>query len=152
MALKVGTPAPDFVLESDKGGSVKLAEHKGKHVVLFFYPKDDTPGCTKESCEFRDQSEDFAKKNTVVYGISADNTRSHQAFSSKYNLNFPLLSDTTTQVCQNYGVWSKQSWGGREDMGISRTTFIINEKGMIEKIYNNVNPVGHAAQVLADLP
>lgn len=151
MALKVGDAAPDFDLASDRAGNVSLKSLRGKKVVLFFYPKDDTPGCTKESCEFRDFSEDFAKKNTLIYGISADDVNSHKAFSKKFNLNYPLLADVGNKTCEAYGVWGKQEWQGKVYDGISRTTFLIDEHGKLAKIYNKVNPVGHAEAVLGDI-
>jgi len=151
MALKVGDNAPDFELDSDKAGKVSLASLRGKKVVLFFYPKDDTPGCTKESCEFRDLTGNFEAKNTLIFGISADDVASHQAFAKKFDLNYPLLSDPSHKTCQAYGVWGEQSWQGKTFMGISRTTFLIDEQGTIKKIYQNVDPSNHAEQVLNEL-
>ena len=125
-----------------------LKDLTGKQVVLFFYPKDDTPGCTKESCEFRDLAGDFEKAGAVVFGVSADGVASHEAFASKYNLNFPLLADTDQAICKAYGVWGEQEWQGKNFMGIARTTYVIDGAGKIKSVFEKVNPVGHAAEVL----
>lgn len=151
MTLHVGQPAPAFSLPTQSGEIVNLSGLKGKKVVLFFYPKDDTPGCTKENCEFRDLAGEFAKENALIFGISADDMPSHQAFQKKYQLNFPLLADTQRTTCKEYGVWGKQEWNGKQFEGIARTTFVIDEKGTLEHIYQQVNPVGHADTVLRDL-
>lgn len=151
MSIDVGQKSPAFELDSDKMGKVSLANLSGKKVVLFFYPKDDTPGCTKESCEFRDLSKDFSAKNAQVFGVSADDISSHEKFSAKFSLNFPLLADPEHKMLENYGVWGEQEWQGKKYMGIARTTVVVDEKGQIAKVYKNVNPVGHAAQVLSEI-
>ncbi|MBP6217248.1 MAG: thioredoxin-dependent thiol peroxidase [Oligoflexales bacterium] len=151
MLLQKNDPAPDFNLPSNTGRSVELKSLRGKKVVLFFYPKDDTPGCTKESCDFRDLTGEFEKLNTLVFGVSADDVASHKQFSSKFSLNFPLLADTTHQTCEAYGVWGQQEWQGKKYMGVTRTTYLIDEKGHVERVFANVNPTGHAAMVLDQL-
>lgn len=151
MLLKPGDKAPDFTVATDKVGSITLSELQGKKVVLFFYPKDDTPGCTKESCEFRDLLGQFEAKNAQVFGVSADDVGSHQQFAAKFNLNFPLIADTDHKICESYGVWGEQEWQGKKYQGISRTTYVVDEQGKIANIYANVSPVGHADQVLAAL-
>ncbi len=148
MTLKIGDQAPVFSLPTETGECVTLDDFRGKTVVLFFYPKDDTPGCTKESCEFRDLNTQFSRKGAVVLGVSADDEKSHQLFKNKYGLNFPLLSDTTHEVSHSYGVWGMQEWGGRTSEGITRTTFVIDPEGEIAQVYERVDPVGHAERVL----
>lgn len=149
--LKPGDQAPEFELLDQKENSISLAKLQGQKVVLFFYPKDDTPGCTIESCEFRDLAGEFAKKNTLVFGVSADSAESHRSFDEKFSLNFPLLVDHEHKVCEAYGVWGEQEWKGQKFLGISRATFLINEKGLIQNVYEKVVPEGHAEQVLRDL-
>ncbi|MGE0173701.1 MAG: thioredoxin-dependent thiol peroxidase [Oligoflexales bacterium] len=151
MMPKPGDAAPSFSLKTDTNDTLSLQSCKGKKVVLFFYPKDDTPGCTKESCEFRDLAGEFDKKGAIVLGISPDGTDSHKAFKSKFALNFPLLVDTEHKIADAYGVWGEQEWQGKKYMGIARTTFVIDAQGKIAKVYANVNPVGHANQVLNDV-
>lgn len=148
--LKVNDKAPDFKLQSGNGETISLKDYRGKKVVLYFYPKDDTPGCTAESCDFRDNIKKFEKKNTVIIGVSADSVKSHRKFTEKYNLPFTLLSDETNEMLITYGVWQEKTMYGRKYMGIVRTTFIINEKGVIEKIYEKVKVQGHAEEVLKD--
>ncbi len=149
--LSEGAVAPDFALVSDSGDTVKLSSLKGKAVVLYFYPKDDTPGCTKESCDFRDYQKDFSAENALIFGISRDDQASHQKFKAKFNLPFPLLVDADGEACQAYGVWQEKSMYGKTFMGIVRTTFIINAQGKVAKIYPKVSVDGHVEQVLADL-
>jgi len=151
MSLKKGDKAPKFNLPTNTGEQVSLEQCFGKKVVLFFYPKDDTPGCTKESCDFRDLQTAFANKNALVFGISADDVDSHKAFAAKYNLNFPLLADVDHQVCEAYGVWGEQEWQGKKFQGIGRSTFVIDEAGNISAAYSKVNPTGHATEVLESL-
>jgi peroxiredoxin Q/BCP len=151
MKLKEGNPAPTFKVQDDEGNQFDLTQAKGSKVVLFFYPKDDTPGCTKESCEFRDLLPEFHKAGAKVYGISADDVESHKGFKSKYSLNFPLLADVGHKIASAYDVWGPQEWQGKTYEGIKRTTFVIDEDGKLEKIYANVNPVGHAETVLSDI-
>ncbi|MBI5224766.1 thioredoxin-dependent thiol peroxidase [Candidatus Micrarchaeota archaeon] len=146
--LTVGSKAPDFSLKASDGKIYSLKKLKGKTVVLYFYPKDDTPGCTLESCGFRDREFEFSQSNAIIFGISRDDHKSHVRFSQKYRLNFPLLSDESGKVCKAYGVWREKSFLGIKSMGIVRSTFIIGEGGKIEAIFDNVNPLGHANSML----
>ncbi len=149
--LKVGDKAPEFTLQSGTGETISLKDYKGKKVVLYFYPKDDTSGCTAESCDFRDNIKKFEKKNTVVIGVSPNSVKSHQKFADKYELPFTLLSDETKEVLNDYCVWQEKSMYGRKYMGIVRTTFVIDEEGKIEKIYEKVKVPGHVESILDDL-
>lgn len=149
--LAVGQPAPDFKLATDEGQLVSLADYRGKKVVLFFYPEDDTPTCTKEACAFRDGIGDLQKHGAVLFGVSADSVNSHVKFKRKYRLNFPLLSDVDKQAINAYGVWQEKMLFGRKYMGIVRTTFIIDEQGKIAKIFPKVRVDGHFDAVLAAL-
>ncbi len=149
--LKVGAQAPDFKLMTDAGQEVSLSSYRGKKVVLYFYPRDDTPGCTVEACSFRDGFADIAAKGAVILGVSADSVDSHQAFKKKFNLNFPLLADTDKEVVAKYGVWKEKSMYGKTFMGIERTTFIIDEKGKIAKIFPKVSVKEHLNEVLESL-
>lgn len=146
--LKIGDKAPDFSLINDEGKNVTLKELKGKKVILYFYPKDDTSGCTKEACSFRDNIKIIEKKNAVVIGVSKDNTKSHQKFKKKYDLPFTLLSDENLDMLKEYDVWKEKSMYGRKYMGIERTTFIIDEKGKIQDIFNKVKVDGHTEEIL----
>ncbi len=148
MSLKVGDKAPDFTLPSDGGGDVSLKALKGKTVVLYFYPKDDTSGCTAEACAFRDAFPDFSKAKATVIGISRDSVASHDRFKTKYGLPFPLASDEDGKVCEAYGTWVEKSMYGRKYMGIERTTFLIDGNGVIRGIWRKVKVPGHAAEVL----
>ena len=147
--LKIGDHAPDFNLPSDGKNNIHLASLKGKFVVLYFYPKDDTSGCTIEAKEFRDANEDFIQNNTIIIGISKDSVKSHDKFKEKYCLPFQLASDEDTAICQKYGVWVEKSMYGRKYLGIDRVTFLINPQGKIAYIWNKVKVTGHAAEVLA---
>ena len=149
--LKQGDLAPDFELATYEGGTVKLSDLRGRRVVLYFYPKDDTSGCTKEACGFRDQAPALEQRNALVLGISPDGVASHEKFRDKYELNFPLLSDPDHAVAEAYGAWGKKKMYGREYEGILRSTFVIDPDGRIEKVYAKVKPAEHAEQVLADL-
>ncbi len=149
--LKIGQKAPAFSLPNQDGKIMRLADFKGKKVVLYFYPKDDTPGCTKESCAFRDGLDEIHASGAVVLGISGDSVDSHKKFVKKFNLNFPLLSDETKTVLQAYGVWKEKSLYGRKYMGIERTTFIIDEQGKLDDIFPKVKVDGHLEEVLAEL-
>lgn len=151
MSLKPGDPAPDFSLPDGQGNTVSLADLKGKWVVLYFYPRDNTPGCTKEACSFRDSYEQFQGRDIVVLGVSTDDAKSHTKFTTKFNLPFPLLSDADGQVATTYESYGLKKFMGKEYMGISRNTFVINPDGRIEKIYKKVKPESHAEEVLADL-
>lgn len=146
--LKIGDKAPDFKLKSDAGETISLKDYKGKKVILYFYPKDMTSGCTAEACDFRDNIKKFEKKNTVVIGVSADDTASHVKFKDKYNLPFTLLSDESKKMIKDYGVWQEKSLYGKKYMGIVRTTFVIDEKGRIEKVFEKVKVDGHIKELL----
>jgi thioredoxin-dependent peroxiredoxin len=148
MSLEVGDKAPDFTLAADGGGKVSLKALKGKTVVLYFYPKDDTPGCTAEACAFRDQLPDFSKVKAAVVGISRDSVASHDKFKKKFSLPFPLASDEDGKVSEAYGTWVEKSMYGRKYMGIERSTFLIDEKGVIRNIWRKVKVDGHADDVL----
>ncbi len=150
-ALKPGQPAPDFKLFTDDGKAVSLADFKKKKIVLYFYPKDDTPGCTKEACSFRDGLGRLAGRGAVVLGISADPVESHQKFKKKYDLNFTLLADPDKKTIKSYQVWKEKSMYGKKYMGIERTTFIIGEDGRIEKVFEKVKVDGHFEEILASL-
>lgn len=146
--LKVGDKAPAFTLRDDSGKKVSLKDFKGKRVVLYFYPKDLTPGCTVEACDFRDASALIKKKKAVVLGVSKDKVITHQKFKEKHELNFPLLSDEEGKVCENYGVWQEKSLYGKKYMGIARTTFIIGPTGKVEHVFEKVKVKGHTKEVL----
>jgi thioredoxin-dependent peroxiredoxin len=148
MNLAVGDKAPDFTLPADGGGTISLKGLKGKKVVLYFYPKDDTPGCTKEACAFRDSLPDFSKVKAVIVGISKDSVASHDKFKTKFKLPFPLASDEDGKVCETYGAWVEKSMYGKKYMGIERATFLIDEKGIIRNIWRKVKVEDHAEDVL----
>ena len=145
---EAGEPAPDFTLPSNEGGDVHLADLRGKRVVLYFYPKDDTPGCTVEACSFRDAWSRLQDDGVVVLGISRDSVKSHQKFANKYALPFALLADEDGDVNRRYGVWVKKSMYGKEYMGTARTTFYIRPDGIIGHVWQQVKPEGHAEKVL----
>lgn len=145
--LQVGQKAPDFTLPCDGGGSISLLELRGKQVVLYFYPKDDTPGCTIEAKDFAALYPEFEKANAIVLGVSKDDVKSHDKFKEKYCLSFPLLSDDGT-ICNAYGTWKQKSMFGKKYMGIERVTFLINEEGNIKRIWPKVSVMGHAKEVL----
>ena len=149
--LSPNTKAPDFTLLDEKGVSHTLSTYLGKWVLLYFYPKDDTPGCTKEACMLRDVWPDFGSLNAAVFGVSADSVKSHKKFAEKYGLPFTLLSDESKDMLKAYGVWGIKKMMGREYEGISRTSFLIAPDGTITKIYESVKPELHAVQVLEDL-
>ena len=146
--LKEGDKAPDFTTKDQSGNTVKLSDHKGKKVVLYFYPKDDTPGCTKEACSFRDADNVYNAKGIKVFGVSTDSEKSHQKFISKYQLPFDLLADTDKEIVEAYGVWGEKSMYGKKYMGTIRKTFLIGEDGKIAKIFDKVNVSEHADEVL----
>ena len=146
--LKEGDKAPDFSTKDQSGNTVKLSDHKGKKVVLYFYPKDDTPGCTKEACSFRDADDVYNTKGIKVFGVSTDDEKSHQKFISKYQLPFDLLADTDKEIVEKYGVWGEKSMYGKKYMGTIRKTFLIGEDGKIAKIFDKVNVSEHADEVL----
>jgi peroxiredoxin Q/BCP len=148
MSLKLGDKAPDFTLAKAGGGEIKLSALKGKKVVVYFYPRDDTPGCTKEACGFRDLRPDFSKLKAEVIGISKDSVASHDKFKKKYELPFILAADPETKVIERYGAWIEKSMYGRKYMGIDRSTFLIDEKGVIRGIWRGVKVPGHVEEVL----
>ena len=149
--VSAGEEAPDFTLYADDGKQVSSSDYRGKKVVLYFYPKDGTPGCTKEAVEFRDMAKDFEKEDAVILGVSKDSIQSHQKFKRKHNLPFTLLSDPEGNALSLYGVWKKKSLYGRTFMGTERTTFLIDEKGIVTKVYQKVKVKGHAQACLLDL-
>jgi len=149
--IEEGKPAPDFELPSDSGETVKLSDLRGTPVVLYFYPKDDTPGCTAQACGIRDAYGEFQQAGAVVLGVSADDEKSHTKFREKYELPFPLLADTDHSVSEQYGVWGEKTFAGRTYLGISRWTFVIDEDGNVKKVLPNVKPANHADDVLAVL-
>jgi peroxiredoxin Q/BCP len=151
MPLQAGTQAPNFTANTDSGGQLSLNNFKGKYVVLYFYPKDDTPGCTKEACSFRDNLESVTSLGAEVIGVSPDDADSHDKFKSKYNLNFHLVSDTSKSICQAYGVWGDKTIYGKTYTGVNRTTFIIDKDGVIRYVFPNVNVNGHAEAVIEKL-
>jgi peroxiredoxin Q/BCP len=148
--LKEGDAAPEFKVLTDTGEEFDLAEHKNEKLVLYFYPRADTPGCTIESCEFRDTAKKFKSKGVTVLGVSPDTTKDQAKFKAKFDLNFTLLADDTKDIANKYGVMKEKNMYGKKVMGVARTTFVI-EGGKISKIFNNVKPEGHAAEVLASL-
>ncbi len=151
MIPEAGTTAPDFTLLDQDGVSHTLSAHRGSRVLLYFYPKDDTPGCTKQACMLRDAMPSLSALDAVVFGISADSVKSHKKFAEKYGLPFTLLSDEDHVVSERYGVWGTKRMMGREYQGIKRTSFLIDRNGVIKKVYENVKPELHADQVLLDL-
>ncbi len=151
LKLKEGDKAPDFSAATNGGGNVSLADYKGKNVILYFYPKDDTPGCTTEACEFRDNFSVFKKKGAVVLGVSTDPVKAHDKFVEKFKLPFTLLADVDKKIVEAYGVWGEKTFMGRKYMGTHRVTFLIGPDGRIKKIWPQVKPEEHAAEVLAAL-
>ncbi len=149
--LKVGDAAPDFELDSDTGETVRLSGLRGKKVVLYFYPKDDTPGCTTEACEFRDRFHQIDESGAVVLGVSPDGVKSHQKFRSKYELPFALLSDPDHAVADAYGAWGEKQMYGKKYEGVLRTTYIIDERGHVEQVFGKVKPKGHGDAVVQAL-
>jgi peroxiredoxin Q/BCP len=149
--IQEGDIAPDFTLKADDGRDVRLSDFRGKPVVLYFYPKDDTPGCTKEACAFRDRRQDLQDRGAVVLGVSADDVASHVRFRDKYSLNFPLLADPDHQVSERYGAWREKSFMGRKSIGIQRSTFLIDRQGKVAKAWHKVSVDGHDEEVLAAL-
>lgn len=149
--ITIHSKAPNFSLPDQHGTIHTLEQYRGKKVLLYFYPKDDTPGCTTEACSFRDGYADFEKLGLVILGVSADNEKSHKKFAEKYDLPFPILSDVDKKVCEAYGVWGLKKFMGREYMGINRVSFLIDEKGMIAKVYEDVKVKVHADEVKGDV-
>ncbi len=150
--VEEGKPAPDFELKTDAGDSVKLSDFRGKPVVLYFYPKDDTPGCTKQACGIRDSYDAFEERGAVVLGVSPDTETSHVKFKQKYELPFTLLADPEHEVSEEYGVWGEKSFAGKKYMGVERSTFLIDSEGKVAKVMRRVKPDTHAEDVLAALP
>lgn len=151
MFSRKGTKAKNFTLPDQEGKLHTLKDYLGKWVVLYFYPKDDTPGCTVEACSFRDNFPKFKRSKAVIFGVSVDAVKKHAKFVSKYELPFTLLSDEAKEVVEFYGVWAKKKFMGREYMGILRTSFLIDPQGKIAKVYEDVKPEGHAEEVLSDI-
>ena len=151
MAIPAGIPAPDFELPDDTGTPRKLSDYRGRSVILYFYPKDDTPGCTKEACNFRDDYSAYEKAGVAVLGVSPDDVKSHAKFKKKFQLPFPLLADEGHKVCDLYGVWGPKKVMGREYEGVLRTTFLIDENGKIVRVFENVRPAEHSAELLSEL-
>jgi peroxiredoxin Q/BCP len=149
--IEAGEAAPDFTLPADDGGTVRLSDLRGKPVVLYFYPQDDTPGCTKEACAFRDRSADFEERGAVVLGVSPDDVASHGRFRDKFTLNFPLLADAGHQVAERYGAWREKNLYGKKSMGIQRSTFLIDREGKVRKVWKRVAVDGHDEEVLKAL-
>jgi thioredoxin-dependent peroxiredoxin len=150
--VEEGQEAPDFELTSDAGERVRLSQFRGQPVVLYFYPKDDTPGCTAQACDIRDNYDDFTKRGAVVLGVSADDESSHVKFKDKYGLPFTLLADPEHEVAEQYGTWVEKNFGGKKYMGVERSTFLIDPKGRIAKVMRRVKPDTHVERVLAELP
>lgn len=148
MSLQVGNPAPDFSAEDQNGNLVKLSSFLGKKVVLYFYPKDDTPGCTAQACNLRDNYESLLKNNFIVLGVSGDDVKSHKKFADKFNLPFPLVADPDKKINESYGVWKEKSMYGRQYMGTMRTTFLIDEQGIISEIIDKIKTDDHTTQII----
>jgi peroxiredoxin Q/BCP len=146
--IEEGKKAPAFTLTRDDGTKVKLSDLKGKPVVLYFYPRDDTPGCTKEACAFRDRADEMRKLGATVLGVSPDTVASHQKFRDKYELNFPLLADTDHAVAEKYGAWREKNMYGKKSMGVQRSTFVIDGEGKVAKVWKRVQVDGHDQQVI----
>lgn len=151
MPIESGNPAPDFELPDETGTLRRLSDFRGKPVVLYFYPKDDTPGCTAEACNFRDDYSAYEKAGVEVLGVSPDTVKSHAKFKQKYGLPFPLLADVDHKVCELYGVWALKKLMGREYMGVLRTTFLIDAQGQIVRVFEKVKPAEHSAELLSEL-
>lgn len=149
--IEEGKPAPEFELESDSGERVRLSDLRGKPVVLYFYPKDDTPGCTTEACEFRDAYDRYRRQGVEILGVSPDDVASHVKFKSKHELPFTLLADPDHRTAEAYGVWGERRFAGKTYMGINRSTFIIDENGNVARAMRGIKPAGHAAAVLEEL-
>jgi peroxiredoxin Q/BCP len=150
--IEEGKPAPNFELQSDKGATVRLSDFRGKPVVLYFYPKDDTPGCTTEACEFRDAYHRYRERGVEILGVSPDDVASHEKFRSKYELPFTLLADPGHKTAEAYGVWGARKFAGKSYMGINRSTFVIDKDGNVARAMLGIKPAGHASAVLEELP
>lgn len=148
MTLNIGDPAPHFSMLDGEGNTHNLSDYKGKKLIIYFYPRDNTPGCTQESCDFRDNFPDFKKLNTAILGVSKDSAKSHQKFTAKYDFPFPLLVDEDTKLCQAFGSWVEKSMYGKKYMGIDRSTFLIDESGKIQHMWRKVKVKNHIAEIL----
>jgi len=151
MPIASGIPAPEFEMLDDTNVLCKLSDYRGKSIILYFYPKDDTPGCTKEACHFRDDYSAYEKAGVVILGVSPDDVASHVKFKQKFQLQFPLLADEGHKVCDQYGVWGPKKFMGKEYEGVLRTTFLIDSEGNIKHVYENVRPAEHSQELLAEL-
>lgn len=151
MIIEVGQQAPDFMLLDENGQIHHLSDYQGKYVLLYFYPKDDTPGCTTEACNFRDDYSQYDDANVIILGVSPDSPQSHAKFKNKYNLPFTLLADEDHKVCELFGVWGPKKSFGKEYEGVHRTTYLINPDGRIQKVYEKVSPANHSVEVLDEL-
>jgi peroxiredoxin Q/BCP len=151
MPISSGVSAPDFILMDDAGVSRRLSDYRGQSVVLYFYPKDDTPGCTTEACNFRDDYSAYVEAGVTILGVSPDSIKSHAKFKKKFQLPFPLLADVEHSVCGDYGVWGQKKFMGREYMGVLRATFVISPEGKIKNVFEDVKPAAHSLEVLAAL-
>ncbi len=151
MPIPAGKPAPDFELQDDAGARRKLSDFRGKPLILYFYPKDDTPGCTTEACNFRDDYSAYQKAGVTILGVSPDSIESHARFKTKYGLPFPLLADEDHKICDLYGVWGPKKYMGREYEGVLRTTFLIDAQGRISHVYEDVRPAQHSTELLEAL-
>jgi thioredoxin-dependent peroxiredoxin len=151
MPIPAGNPAPDFTLQDENGVTRKLSDYRGQPVVLYFYPKDDTPGCTTEACNFRDDYSQYTQAGVVILGVSPDSPKAHIKFKEKYHLPFTLLADEGHKICELYGVWGLKKMMGREYDGVFRTTFLIDRQGMLEKVFEGVKPAEHSKEVLEAL-
>ena len=151
MVIRESTKAPDFSLLDQYGNEHSLSDYRGKNIILYFYPRDNTKGCTTEACNFRDDYSDYEKAEVTIIGVSPDSVKSHSNFAVKYSLPFTLLADQDHKVCELFGVWGLKKFMGREYMGVFRTTFLIDKEGMIIKVYEKVKPADHSQQILADL-
>ncbi len=151
MVIAKGSAAPAFSVPDETGKIRSLSDYRGSKVILYFYPKDDTPGCTTEACNFRDDYSAYSSANVIILGVSPDSIESHKKFKEKYQLPFPLLADDQHSICDAYGVWGMKTFMGKDSMGVLRTTFIIDEEGMILQVFENVKPSQHSVEILASL-